>query len=510
MNALPEARRRAWHNTFVTLALAMAVIAYGYRDTLAAMAEIWWRSDTYAHGFLVPLISGWLVWRSRHRIASLSPSVWLWPLIPLGIMVFTWLLGDLTAVNALTQFAVVAIVVLTCMTLLGRSLSKQLAFPLFFLFFAVPIGDFLMPKLMEWTADFTVIALRGSGIPVYREGQNFVVPSGNWSVVEACSGIRYLIASLTVGTLYAYLTYSSLKRRLVFVAVSILVPIVANWLRAYMIVMLGHLSGNKLAVGVDHLIYGWIFFGIVVAIMFAIGTRWAEAEPAPTPSTQPISSATLVGRDQQLWLSAILIVCIVAAGPVARKVLHETNDKPAPVFSLSQAVAPWHNVPHFIDLHPHFSKPSAEMHEAFQSGDERVGLYIAYYRNQDFDRKLITSTNALVTPSTPEWQLAPTGNPISEGNSPISHVKAYELSRKFGVSDERYVAWQWYWINGRITSSDIMAKILTAASMLGGQGDDAAVIIVYAPKASAGSSLAAFTRDMADVVHRSLAEARTR
>ena len=98
-------------------------------------------------------------------------------------------------------------------------------------------------------------------------------------MVEACSGVRYLIASVMVGTLFAYLTYQSLARRIAFVAVSFLVPVLANWLRAYMIVMLGHLSGNKLAVGVDHLIYGWVFFGVVMLLMFWIGARWREDEP---------------------------------------------------------------------------------------------------------------------------------------------------------------------------------------------------------------------------------------
>ena len=68
---------------------------------------------------------------------------------------------------------------------------------------------------------------------------------------------------------------------IVFVAISFLVPVLANWLRAYMIVMLGHLSGNKLAVGVDHLIYGWVFFGVVMLLMFWIGARWREDEPKP-------------------------------------------------------------------------------------------------------------------------------------------------------------------------------------------------------------------------------------
>ena len=131
------------------------------------------------------------------------------------------------------------------------------------------------------TADFTVAALRASGIPVYREGLQFVIPSGSWSVVEACSGIRYLMASFMVGSLFAYLNYRSWRRRLAFVAVSLVVPIVANWLRAYMIVMLGHLSGNTLAVGVDHLIYGWVFFGIVIMAMFMVGARWSEPDAQP-------------------------------------------------------------------------------------------------------------------------------------------------------------------------------------------------------------------------------------
>ena len=79
--------------------------------------------------------------------------------------------------------------------------------------------------------------------------------------------------------MFAYLNYHSLKRRLIFLAVAVAVPIVANWLRAYLIVLLGHVSGNKLAAGADHLIYGWVFFGIVIAIMFAILFKRKKQKP---------------------------------------------------------------------------------------------------------------------------------------------------------------------------------------------------------------------------------------
>ena len=97
-----------------------------------------------------------------------------------------------------------------------------MAFPLFFLLLAVPFGEAFLPYLMSWTADFTVAALLLTGIPVYREGTFFALPSGQWSVVEACSGLRYLIASITIGTLYAYLTYQRWWKRALCVAFSVL------------------------------------------------------------------------------------------------------------------------------------------------------------------------------------------------------------------------------------------------------------------------------------------------
>ena len=136
-------------------------------------------------------------------VAARSTSLWLLPMVLAG---FVWLLGDLAAVNAVTFLALVSLLVFAVPALLGTRVALAILFPLAYLFFAVPIGEFALPQMMEWTAEFTIVALRLTGIPVYREGLSFVIPSGNWSVVEACSGVRYLIASVVVGTLYAYLT----------------------------------------------------------------------------------------------------------------------------------------------------------------------------------------------------------------------------------------------------------------------------------------------------------------
>ena len=274
-----------WRRPLAILVVLQVLILATYWHSAWGMATIWARSETYAHCFVVPLISLWLAWRLRAVLAPMVPRpgrlAWL---LMLGAATL-WLAGDLVAVNAATQLALTAMVVLAVPAVLGWRIAKVLAFPLGFLFFAAPLGDFMLPRLMDWTADFTVLALRASGIPVYQEGLQFVIPSGRWSVVEACSGIRYLIASVTVGCLFAYLSYQSTRKRLLFVSVAIVVPLLANWVGAYLIVLLGHVSGNTLATGVDHLIYGWVFFGIVIGVMFLIGSRWSD--PVPPPGQVP-------------------------------------------------------------------------------------------------------------------------------------------------------------------------------------------------------------------------------
>ena len=292
MSAVPADMRSAspWRTALPAfLALALAILLL-YRDTVEVMVGIWWRSETFAHCLLVLPISLWLVWRQRERLAACSPRAQPWFLLPLLAFAVVWLLSDLVVVGVASQFAVMSMLLLAVPAVLGIEVASVILFPLLFTFFAVPFGEFIVPMMMELTADFTVAALQITGVPVFREGQQFVIPSGNWSVIDECSGVRYLMASFMVGTLFAYLNYRSYRKRAVFMLFSLLMPVLANWLRAYIIVMLAHLSGNKLATGVDHILYGWVFFGAIIFLMFLIGSRWSDPDEASAgsgPSRSP-------------------------------------------------------------------------------------------------------------------------------------------------------------------------------------------------------------------------------
>ena len=474
--------RTIWRTSLAVWVLLLMVQLVLFRDGFASLADLWSKSDTYAHGYVVPLISMWLAWRVRGRLRGLVPIPSVLALVGMLMVSLVWLFGDLVAVNALVHPTLVALVVLSFVAVFGTAVSRQLMFPLGFLFFAVPMGEFMLPWLMERTADFTVFALRLSGIPVYREGLQFVIPTGSWSVVEACSGIRYLIASLMVGCLFAYLSYNSLRKRWLFMLVALLVPLLANWVRAYLIVMIGHLSGNELATGVDHLIYGWVFFGVVILAMLFIGARWSDPiEPEPTVVV-PILGAAHAGQRALWWTAAGALLLLVTPHLVLRGLQTSINPNPPRVADMV-AAPPWQSQEqHASPWVPAFQNPSSERKLTFHATDgQTVDLGISYYRQQSRERKLVSSSNALVISHDDHWAQVQSGQHSAVAENQTLVVQAAILrdrTASLTADGTRLRVWRFYWVGGRFIASDLRAKLLGAQQLLQGRGDDAAIIVL--------------------------------
>ncbi len=490
------------------LGLSLLLVANGllYLDTWVAMVGIWARSDTFAHAFLVPPIVAWLVWRRRAFVARHAPRP-AWSALPLvALAALAWLLGDLAGVNALTQAAVVALAVAVVPAALGWAAARELAFPLAFAFFMVPVGEFLLPVMMERTADFTVAALVATGIPVYREGLQFVIPSGTWSVVEACSGVRYLIASFMVGTLFAYINYRSARRRLLFCLVSIAVPVVANWLRAYMIVMLGHLSGNTIAVGVDHLIYGWVFFGVVIGLMFFIGARWAEPDAEPPAAREAgDTGAAPYGRAGQAALA--LALALLALPPLLTG--HWAADKALPV-RLALPELPGQAVRDTaLRVQPRFEGAALQASRVYAGAAGEVGLHIAYYRQQGYGRKLVSGENQIVRAEDDHWQRTRSGRAELAGSPWRTHELLSGGMSGRGLRDRLEVR-QVLWVDGRLTDSDLWATAYGLRGRLAGRGDDAAAVtlVLAGPAESTGPALDNFIREHLGAIVAALEQAR--
>jgi exosortase A len=499
----------------VALAVALLVPILLFYGTALSMVGIWNSSETFAHGYVILPISLGLIWRQRDWFARLPARPW-WPgLVPMAGLGAAWLAGRMGEVGVVMQYAFVAMMPVAALTLLGPRLAAKFSFPLLFLLFAVPFGEVFVGPLINYTADFTVWAVQATGIPVLRNGTRFELPTGSWSVVEACSGIRYLISSITLGCLYAYLTYRSTLRRAVFIGMAILVPIVANWLRAYGIVMIGHSSGMELATGVDHLVYGWLFFGVIMFIMFWIGSYWREDDQPAAADTAAASTpadgaapAMVRSPARSLVPAALAVVAVIAAWPAFAAFNDSANHNPQPVTLAVPALA-WPVAAGFPDWQVDYMEPDARVARTYRSPEGRpVLLQVLYYRNQNKQKGLISSVNRLVGEKSPFHQTASSQRTEQVGAAPLPLREAV-LHGPGGP----LLVWQVLWVDGRYTTSNVVGKLRQAQGKLQFHGDDGAMVAIAAPYEGtnadgARAALRAFLGQHFGALDRALVQAR--
>ncbi|HEV8111002.1 MAG TPA: exosortase A [Burkholderiales bacterium] len=503
----PPQLLRGWRSTLPIIAGAVLAILTIYSDTAGSIVAIWRSSDTFAHGYLIVPITLFLVWTKRREVAVLAPRPDLAGFLLLAAAGFAWLAAEAAQVQVLAQYTLVAMVTGAVLAVVGRRVAWTLAFPLAFLFFAVPFGEAFLPRLMQWTADFTVAALRVSGIPVYREGTFFDIPTGHWSVVEACSGLRYLIASVTIGAVFAYLTYRTWWKRALFLALAVAVPIIANFLRAYIIVLIGHLSGMKLAVGVDHFIYGWLFFGLVIGLLFWLGSLWREPA-APTPQTHAFLEAT-PATPAVMVCAALGTVVLAAASPLYLPYLDRLEEAPirlaAPAGVSGWALEPQQAIPQqAIPWRPDYRGAAASTIGVYRKGEHSVAVYLGYYRNQHQGAELVGAQNLIAGAGDSRW--AKISESLRTEHLPNGTVELRQT--RLGSAGGRLLVWDWYRIAGHELSNPFMAKALLARDRLLRRGDDSAAIVLAAPyevrPETAAETLRVFTREMQPAIDQAL------
>ena len=474
--------------TVVTSALLITLFV----DTFRSLVSIWWRSETFAHGFLILPISLYLIWDERERFRGLTPSPNYRALALLAVIGFGWLSCRLAGVLVLEQYFAVAAIPVAVWAVLGNAVMRQLAFPLGFLLLGVPVGEFLIPPLIDFTAAFTVAGLRLTGVPVLQEGNQLTLANSRWSVVEACSGLRYLIACVTLGILYAYLTYRSWWKRGLCVLASVIIPIIANGFRAYMIVMMGYLSDMKLAVGVDHLIYGWVFFGVVVLLFFWVGSFFREDNVEP-PERVVVEGASQAIAGHRFVVAGVAVVLVAAVWPAwaGRAENYAVQLPSTPSASLLPAAAggwaPLHIPP--TSWQPYYVGADAAAARTYERDGEWVGAHVACYAAQRQDAELVNSSNRLVLPNDSSWQrLSTTKRAVTLATG------AREVSESLlDGRGPRLLVWKWYWIEGTSTVSPYHAKLLEMTGKLAGSPPLACGITVFTPAVdSAGPRLTAF------------------
>jgi exosortase A len=457
-----------WRSALIRLAIAWAaILALFWRDAFD-MTAIWWNSSTFNHCLLILPILWWLVDQRKEALAQLRPQPWAPALFWLGAGGLGWLLGDAAGVALARHAGLVMMLQGAVAVLLGPNVVRGLAFPLFYAFFLIPFGEEFVPALQTLTAKMCMWLLGLTGIPAHIEGIYISTPTALFRVAEACSGVKFLVAMVALGALVANLCFQSWGRRIAFMAACIVIPIIANGLRAFGTIYIAHHGNVDFAASFDHVFYGWIFFGVVIALVLAAGwpffDKAADAKPVDPGKLQATVKFPLAAP------VALPALFVLAATPFGWSALASNSASPIPAQIALPDVPGWTGVDYAPQRpwKPHFNQASHDLLGRYRNADgQEADLYIAVYDRQSDGRELVGFGQGAVGPDSIWSWIEGCKNPekgkcerISADNKALREVVSF------------------YRVNGTTSGAGTQIKLATMkARLLGGNQQAVAVLV---------------------------------
>ncbi len=486
--------RRVW---LAGSCLALSAIALGalFHTEVAGAYAVWVSSTAYNHCFLILPVAAYLAWVRRGALAGLKPQPDFRVLILLLPLSLLWLMAAMLSVLEAQQLLVVTMFQVMAFAVLGAGIYRAMLAPFLYLYFLVPSGYFLVPYLQSFTAWFTVMGLQLVHIPVFWDGTIIQIPAGTFIVAEACAGLRFLIASVAFGVFFAALMYRSWVRWLIFVALSIVVPIIANGLRAFGLLVLAEISGSATMIMADHIIYGWGFFTFVTFVLILIGKALADRDDDAHESKRLPAHEGAVPQAWKIALVAILGFSLAAVGPAYAQMLGWR----AAAIDLVAAPPPgmdasWQKVSWDVGWKPVIVAPDRESFELFADESARVARYMALYVTAGLHNNLARGQNQLA--DFERWHIAGGGRARAKVGGKDVTVDATKIER----NGRQLLVWDFYVIDGEIIAGRTEAKLTQLRGLFSKQSPIAAFVAVAAdnsdPTHPAAAVLARFLEDM--------------
>lgn len=487
MTALPN----HWKTPLIALSLViLSLLGIFHRDA-ADMAGIWWNISTYNHAIFIIPIFGWLVWQRWEEVQEFKPSPSPLALLAIAAAGLLWVLGEAGGIALFRHIALVLMVQSAIVTVLGFQTSRALMFPIFYLVFLIPIGDELVPFLQTITADMCMFFLALVGVPAHMEGVFITTPVGLFEVAEACSGVKFLIAMVAYSTLVANVCFVSWTRRFWFLAMALIVPVIANGIRAFGTIWVSELTGSvEFAASVDHIIFGWVFFAVVMALVMAIGWRWFDRKPE-APWLTGLAPTRSVASHR--WMVALAVPAIALALVGAQAALATLGQRPLDQRIALPDVSGWERtaVKQAFPWSPRFDGADHYLSGQYVNAvGQRVDLVIALYAAQEDGKEMVGYAQGAFDPRTRwSWTKA---LPAPDG-ARADRIMAPGVARDVT---------SFYWIGGTLTGSAGRVKLLSLQTRLTGQPQAGASVLVSAEDSKAASgqtAIKAFLKSMGAV-----------
>ena len=278
--------------------LLVAVLVVLYAPVLRTLVYQWYADADYSHGFLVPLLSAYLIWQRRDKLRQVPRRPSFWGLVVVITAIGLLFLGSLGAELFLARFSLLCTICGLIVYFCGGAVLRAMAFPMAFLLFAIPIpvvvyNEIVFP-LQFIASKFATSTLEALNLfPIMREGNVLILPGMSLEVVEACSGIRSLMSLLALAAGFGYVVERSVIARWILFLAMVPLAIISNGTRVMITAIMANYLGPQAAEGFMHEFSGWVIF-VVATVLFlgfySLMTKIRKMLGRLPEGPQPVSS----------------------------------------------------------------------------------------------------------------------------------------------------------------------------------------------------------------------------
>jgi len=464
-----------WQKAAIALAAITGAVLLAFFDTARTLVITWWDKPEYNHCLLILPIIVYLINERREVFKKIAPEPCWLGLLPILAGGMLWLLGELGDVNVVEQFGLIIVIQGCIITILGKRVALAFIFPLFYMVFLIPFGDFLVPMLQDFTTAFVIAILNMMDIPVFVQGVYLSIPAGDFHVAEACAGLRFLVATVALGTLMANVAYKTVGRQIIVVVLAFVVPVIANGFRASGIILIANWSNMKYATGADHITFGWIFFAIVLLIFISISMTFTNRKLDDhyidfSKGYWTMNKAVSLKKFLPFLAGAFFVIIFAPLYVSIIEQRYQSYDTYH--MSIEGKIAGEDNTK-VSDWLPYYKGASQTFHlNQRQAGAGSIDIFAAYYKYQVGGSEMIQYGNGIDR----EEIWGRIGSKKIKAN--VGGINTSVIEVKLQSGRENRLVWYWYWVDGKIMTSNYKAKFFDAkAKLLGGRLDSAIMAV---------------------------------
>jgi exosortase len=255
-------------------AMLVAALVWTYWLVIPGLVAQWWDEPEYSHGFLVPLISGYLVWAKRDVLRQTPVAPGYSGLALMAFALLTYITGNVGADLFLQRVSLVMMIAGGILFIAGRAMLQALLFPIGFLLLMIPLPGIVFNSiafpLQLFAAQVASSVMESCAVPVFREGNVMHLASASLDVEEACSGIRSLVSLTTLGVLFSYITYTTWLPRIILMLAVVPIAIAANVFRVTITGLIAHYVSVDAAMSIFHTAGGLGVFAIAAVLLLGV------------------------------------------------------------------------------------------------------------------------------------------------------------------------------------------------------------------------------------------------